>query len=120
MTTIKELNLKFKYKQDKNLDSWRILGSGKWEGDCDDYAITAAYILSNNSLFRLYKNILFGRMKLWFCRLPSGENHICLEYEDSFRCNVFPKPSPGPRSKLLFKVLLPLVLLKLAVGKING
>ena len=118
--TIKELNLRFKYKQDKNLDSWRILGNGSWEGDCDDYAITAAYILSGNSKVKLFKNIFTKKIKLWFCRLPSGENHLCLEFDGNFRCNVFPKPSPGPKSELLFRVPLPLVILKLAVGKLHG
>ena len=79
----KELQLlakTFKYVADPKLDNWQIMSLTNPEGDCDDYAVTALYIVCGGSLFKFWLDILTLKAIFWHTTSPSGGPHLVLYY----------------------------------------
>lgn len=71
-----DLNARFRYKLDR---PWRILkGDGPLVGDCEDYALTLAWMLSGRSMVRFWIDMILLRHVIWIGRTPSGETHAVL------------------------------------------
>lgn len=75
------LNSLFKYKSDPNKkDVWNILDLGvSGEGDCEDYALTALYYLSDKSLLKFWWELITFQSSIHFVTL-GGVGHAVLEY----------------------------------------
>jgi hypothetical protein len=54
----------FRYRRDGILGGWRI----STQGDCEDFAISVAYIFAGHSKLRLIWGILTLKYVFWFCR----------------------------------------------------
>ena len=118
--TLTQFIAAFQYKAD-GIDSWRIINDDPM-GDCDDFAITAAYIISG-SLVRMWFNIVTFRMV--FLRVHTGtEAHIVLRYKGRYIDNISPAWRDERGYWLIFPwvVIPPVVALKILIGKIfnNG
>lgn len=124
----------FEWVSDGKVDSWRILkepsNDGKYKGDCDDFAITVAWIMSDNSTFKMIKNIFNGDLQFWWCYLRQSEdeipniNHVALFVKNGVRNlgwidNTKPTLSfSGQKFTHIKKVSLTRILYKLLKGVI--
>jgi len=102
-----DLRMRFSYRSDIK-DRWSILVApeGPLEGDCEDFSLTAAWILSGQSWFRLMVNIALLRMVMWSVMTPWGERHAVLWVRGKgWICNIH--KDFGPMS---FGLRLPYVL----------
>jgi len=112
----------FVYKADGRIDSWRIIYKNPI-GDCDDFAITAAYILSGSSLVRMWFNICTFRMV--FLRVHTGtESHVVLRYKGQYIDNITKewRSSHGYKRIFPWVFIPPVIAIKMLLGKIfkNG
>lgn len=83
------LTKSFVYKMDVK-DAWHFLPQALvMKGDCEDYSLTLALILSG-SLWKFWSNIFTRRMKIHFVRvMGSGSGHALLEYNGHYIDNNF-------------------------------
>lgn len=116
---LKELNERFRYESDK-IDNWKILYSddAEWRGDCDDYACTALYLLSDKSMWRFWWNLISLRAKLWRVISPNGVAHMRLHFDDEWICNIEPTPSKTNDMKLTFLWIAPFAIVKYGMSKL--
>jgi len=80
-TEIKEFISKFEYKEDKKGiigGQWRILDSDDPKGDCEDFALTVAWIMNDRSMWKLIKSILRKDVQIWTGVSKYGERHAML------------------------------------------
>jgi predicted transglutaminase-like cysteine proteinase len=82
--TLEYLAEHFEYTSDGKLDNWRIMPQDNLKGDCDDYALTALYILSDHSIVKFWWNLLTFNAILWYTYTPSGEPHLVLQIGDLY------------------------------------
>jgi hypothetical protein len=79
--TLEELNAGFIWTADQALDNWRLLRAdetGKFLGDCDDYAVTASFIGSGSSWGRFWWNVVTRQHVFWWGRTRGNEDHVLL------------------------------------------
>lgn len=75
--SLADLNARFLWTIDRR-DSWRVLrGDGELQGDCDDYAVTALYILAGGWV-GFWAEVATFRAVFWLVRMPSGAAHVAL------------------------------------------
>lgn len=78
---INAFNENFVWRND-TFDGWRVLkkpdDAGNYVGDCDDYANTVSWILSDNNRFKMWWNLLMGKHKIWYCRTKESNAFIQL------------------------------------------
>ncbi|GGE24361.1 hypothetical protein SAMN05421774_10853 [Gemmobacter megaterium] len=106
-----DLRLRFRYQAEAT-DRWTILDAedGPLIGDCDDFALTAAWILSQRSWWRLILNIAVLRMALWVGRTDRGTAHAALWVRGrGWICNIHPMFGPR-RLRRRLPYVLPLFL----------
>lgn len=124
---LKILNSKFKYKIDqiKWLDHWRIMiGDGDvWYGDCEDYSLTLAWLVSDQSYAKFTWNLITFRFLLWYVNAPNGEGHAIIKIGDLYYDNIQRKgvtaeelTQKGYKFKL--PVIFPIVFFKLFIGRL--
>lgn len=66
--TIADLNENFIWTKDRPFAGWKLLdGEGELHGDCEDYALTVAWIEAGYSRLRLVWWIITFRAVFWFC-----------------------------------------------------
>jgi predicted transglutaminase-like cysteine proteinase len=112
--SIEQLNNVFKYRPEQK-DSWTVLTEQNPYGDCDDYAITAMFILAKNSWFRMLVNVLTLQTVMWMVKTQQGEWHMALWVRGKgWICNIYPSFGPCKHNKK-FPYILPLFLVALAV-----
>jgi|TARA_R110000851_G_scaffold136221_1_gene271882 hypothetical protein len=79
--TIEELNAGFIWTADQALDNWHVMRAdetGKFRGDCDDYAATFAYIESGSSWPRFWWRTVMLQHVFWWGRTRGNEDHVLL------------------------------------------
>lgn len=80
--TLQELKQCFVYTPDKSLftDHYSVMrknGLGQYRGDCDDYAVTYAWILCGCNLWKFLQAVLLkGSIRFYRVKSVSGEYHI--------------------------------------------
>jgi predicted transglutaminase-like cysteine proteinase len=87
--TTNDLASNWEYEWDKKeyvmSDVWRVLckpeEDGKYRGDCEDFALTWAYIESGESYGKFLLNLLTGKYKVWYVT-NNGGGHAVLELPD--------------------------------------
>ena len=83
---VEKVNSLFVYKYDKDqynmADYWRVLdvSSEEDEGDCEDYALTVAWLLAEESRLKFLWMLLTKKFKICFIS-TSGGGHAILEYQ---------------------------------------
>jgi hypothetical protein len=112
-------NANFIWTQDSRLDSWRLLragSDGKFRGDCDDYAVTVAYLESGSSWLRFWWRTVTRQKVFWYCRTKEGESHMHLwVWGKGWIDNI--NPSFGLRRfKFLFPAPVFVVVMKMLLG----
>lgn len=115
------LNSRFQYRPD-GIDSWRILDTSRpaVRGDCDDYAVTIAWLIADQSPRRFFWMLMTGQFRFIFCLTKRGVRHFVLSHRGRYIDNIqgdwfteFPY-----RKILTFRLIVPLA--KLALGKLFG
>jgi len=92
MMTLEEsidyVNSKFIYKSDPvvSTDAWFVMRNkedGFYYGDCEDFALTVFWFMSNGSIWTFIKNILNGTYKLHMVASNGDKNNHCVgEFEN--------------------------------------
>ncbi len=115
--TLSEFRRDFVYRADV-VDGWRILTADDPTGDCDDYALTAAYIVSGG-LWALWWGVLTRRVQFWYCKDPNDADHLQLFIKGhGWTDNWHRKWSAEAQHKNRYLAMLPIVAWKMAKGKI--
>jgi len=98
-----DLKKRFKWTAEK-VDRWTILDApnGTLLGDCDDYAITAAWIIAGRSRLRMIWNAFTCKAVMWNVRTTSGQVHMALWVRGKgWTCNIYPEFGPLRHSRRL-------------------
>jgi hypothetical protein len=78
---LKDLNEFFVWTPDGRLDSWRVLrddSDAMFRGDCDDYAVTVAYLESGSSWMRFWWRLVTRQQVFWYTKTSQGDAHLML------------------------------------------
>jgi hypothetical protein len=51
---------------------------GDFSGDCDDYAVTVAYLESGSSWMRFWLYVIIRRHVFWYTKTKAGQSHMML------------------------------------------
>ena len=115
--TLAQFIADFQYKADGRLDSWRIINKNPL-GDCDDHAVTAAYIYSNG-LWNMYWNVLSGRVAFYWCWTNAGQAHVVVWLKSvGYVDNLDPRISDKKQHKWNIRLPLLFVMFKMLIGKL--
>ena len=79
---VKNWEYQYDKKTYKMSDVWRVLKpstDGKYRGDCEDFALTWAFLECGESYSKLYLGILKGTYRIWYIEGKSGGGHAVLE-----------------------------------------
>ena len=114
--TLAQFIAAFQYKAD-GIDSWRIIDKNPL-GDCDDHAVTAAYIYSNG-LWNMYWNVLSGRVAFYWCWTNAGQAHVVVWLKSvGYVDNLDPRISDIKQHKWNIRLPLLFVMFKMLIGKL--
>ena len=115
--TLDQFIAAFQYKADGRLDSWRILDETE-RGDCDDHAVTAAYIVSGGIL-RMFLGVLTRRVAFYWCWTDAGQAHVVVWLKSvGFVDNLDPRISDKKQHKWNIRLPLLFVMFKMLIGKL--
>jgi hypothetical protein len=109
MMTLDAFRAAFRYRADGRWGEWRI----GIEGDCEDFALTSAFILAGQSKLRLIWGILTLRFVFWFGRADwNGETHWMLWARGhGYTCNIHMGwAATTPHRRLLPVIFVPALL----------
>lgn len=109
-----ELRQKFRYVGDKK-DKWTILCGENWGGDCDDFALTALWLISGKSWLRFWWMIITFQAMFWQASTPGGPHIMLWVKEKGWIDNWYRKWSSGPRHKRVFPYIAPFLAIVLLV-----
>ena len=118
---IEDLAARFEYTSDRG-DSFRILSNpeGPLKGDCDDFAITALWIAEGKSMWKFWWALLTFRAVLWRVKGTRWVSHLVLYHrEHGWIDNQNPAWSPTRHHTLRWPRLLPVIMLKMLIGKLQ-
>jgi len=87
--TLEELARNFVYKSDGDKDTWRILKPDDLVGDCDDYALTALYIVCGGDMDKFWEMLESKSASIAYYKLPSGSGHAVLHVEGRYIDNNY-------------------------------
>lgn len=127
--SLKILNSKFKYKKDtfRWFDHWRIMvdDGDEWHGDCEDYSLTLAWMVSGRSRTKFIWNLVTFRFLLWYVKSPSGESHAIIRIGDLYYDNIQKKGATKSEMeakgyKFVYPFIFPAVALKFALSSVGG
>lgn len=115
---LEEFEKKFAYKPD-TVDSWRNLTyENPPAGDCDDYAVTVAYLLADKSWFKFWFDVLFFRSVFWWGYASTGSKHLMLwRWGKGWTDNIYKGWSKKNPNKHRFPMILPFAAIKMLIGK---
>lgn len=114
-----DLAARFIWKRDK-VDGWRILSAptGALFGDCDDFAVTALWMVEGRSLWRFWWALFTFRAVIWVVKGRSFASHVVLWHRDHGWIDN-QNPSWGAnRDKLRFPMLFPIAVIKMLIGRL--
>ena len=116
---IEDLSRRFQYTSDR-ADKWTVLDaqSGPLRGDCEDFSLTALWLLAGRSWPRLWWMVLTFQAVFWHARLSNGGGHVMLWVRGyGWIDNIYPTWSPVPRIRRLFPIIAPMLALKLTMKR---
>lgn len=119
---LEKLHRRFVYVPDNTrLDHWRIhRGDGEVRGDCEDFALTLLWQLSDQSMRRFWWNIITMRACFWHVKSYNGGGHAVLWYKGYWADNMEYTwyRTDQMRHTRRWPILAPIVLLKFALAKV--
>jgi hypothetical protein len=90
------LNERFVYQADRPglVDRWHILsGDGPWRGDCEDYALTLMWLVSDRSWLKFWLALLTFRHVMWHVRVgPNRTGHALVKINGQWYDNIQQRP----------------------------
>lgn len=117
-----DLRERFLWTREK-LDGWFLLDDpeGTLKGDCDDFALTALWIMCGRSKIKMWWKVLTFRAVIWYCLSKRGNGHAVLWMKGhGWIDNMFPNWSKEFKHKnKVFPFTAPHMLMKMLVGKIS-
>lgn len=111
----RDLVARFVYKPD-SADRWTLLDAaeGPLIGDCEDFALTALWLLCGRSWWVLWWRVITMSAVLWNVQTRSGVSHACLWVRGrGWICNIYPNWSRVSRHRRRLPYIAPLLLLTL-------
>lgn len=71
---------RFRYEADRGLErfAWRVPSLDDPRGDCEDYALLAAYLYAGATWWGFWRDQFLCRSVVWLGRLPGGGGHAAL------------------------------------------
>ena len=124
---VTELNSSWKYKYDEDQyaskEYWKIMKEHPYVGDCEDYALTLLYLISDKSMLKFWLNLITFKAQIRYVK-NNGGGHAILRYGNMYADNWTLKFVPWEEmEKLGHKPVLwlftPLdVALKLGLAKV--
>lgn len=113
------LRARFIYRSDIR-EKWRILrDEGQVWGDCEDFSLTLAWLISGRILWRFWWNAITFRFIIWHCVTEQGEQHACIWVRGKgWADNIYSTWSKRKRFKLIFPWIAPMLALKLLIGRL--
>jgi len=111
--TLKEFNDRWTYEADR-IDGWSLTS----RGDCDDYALSVAWIMAEHSWVRFWTNVWTFKTTFHRVRTDSGDAHIVLKHKGLFIDNIKREWREEHNYKPIFPWvwLPPFVAVKMIVG----
>ena len=112
--TLEEFNERWVYEVDK-VDGWSVTT----QGDCDDYALSVAWIMADYSWIKFWFNVWTFRTT--FHRVHTGlEPHIVLRHKGQYIDNITKEWQEEHSYRPIFPWvwLAPFVVLKMMLGKV--
>ena len=118
MMTIDNLAARFKWTRDRG-DSWRILSAptGKLQGDCDDFAVTALWIAEGGSMWRFWWALLTFRAVLWVVKGRRFASHVVLHHRELGWIDNQNPAWGAKQDKLRYPIIFPVAVAKMMIGK---
>lgn len=119
---------RFKYAKDSDQynfkEVWRVIDTDNpvWEGDCEDYALTVLWLISDRSIIKFLFNILINpKFSIWHVTTERGVGHAILKYEDMYVDNIQRKwfaktDKPYKTYEWLFPIIPPLIFGKFLIS----
>jgi len=117
--TLEDLRKRFKYRKD-DTNKWKVMDAekGPLYGDCEDFAVTALWILSDRSWTKFWWKVTTLQAVVWKTTV-NGEGHIMLWVKGKgWIDNIYPYWSPTPRHKKVFPYIVPMLAAVIAAGKV--
>lgn len=123
-----EVAQKFRYIKDddqyKFTDVWWVVDTRReyWEGDCEDYALTVVWLMSDRKIWKFLYNLLINpKLSLRYVTTKRGVGHVVLEYDEFFVDNIqrkwFIRTDPAYKEYTWrFRVIPPMILAKFLVS----
>ena len=115
-----DLRRRFRWTADR-VEGWRILDAhtGPLTGDCDDFAITALWIMAGRSRLRMWWLLITMQAAVWHCTSGRGEPHAVLWLRGhGWIDNIYPDWSARARHKRRFPWPWPIIPVKLILGAV--
>lgn len=85
-----ELNSSWKYKYDHDQyaskEHWKIMKEAPYIGDCEDYALTLLWLISEKSMWKFWLNLITFRAQIRHVR-NNGGGHAVLRYGSMYADN---------------------------------
>jgi hypothetical protein len=120
---LEDLNARFVWTADKR-DKWTIMKAveGPLTGDCEDYALTALWLLSGRSWLRLWWMVITWRAIVWNVRHagygPGRGNHVALWVTGrGWIDSSIPHWAPSTPHSKRFPYVAPLLALRVAFSR---
>ena len=73
---------KFVYAKDSEqygfMEVWKVIDTSKaaWKGDCEDYALTVLWLISDRSVIKFLFNLLINiKFSIWHVKTERGVGH---------------------------------------------
>jgi hypothetical protein len=118
------LNSKFKYSSDTTGEKWTILDidkSGVLRGDCEDYVLTLAWLIEDESYIKFWWSFLTFKHVIWQGKTPGGQPHAFMWTRGvGWTDNITQKPMTKEQMKALgykfwWPIVVPLMIAKFAL-----
>jgi len=112
--SLKELNNKWEYRSDE-LDGWTVTS----EGDCDDYALTVAWIAADHSWVKFWWDVATFKTLFYRVKTENGTPHLILRHKSVYIDNRYKQwLIENPYKKIFpFVWLPPFVAVKVFIGR---
>lgn len=87
---LSELNSSWKYKYDEDQyatkEYWKIMKEAPYIGDCEDYALTLLWLISEKSMWKFWLNLITLRAQIRYVKNDGG-GHAVLRYGNMYADN---------------------------------
>lgn len=112
MASINQLQEKFVYTADRK-DMWNLLGTGHWNGDCEDFALTALWLTADKSWLRVWWWVITMQAMLWKAKTAKGPHVMLWVRGKGWIDNWYPEWGPQAQHKKVFPYIAPLLAITL-------